>query len=85
MKGVPDLEDMGEEHLTEFAAFCGSTLANAHARSGHSAHIAGYLGRGNVFDDALIAFARTYADRVEKDHRELIEAIAQGRVQTKAV
>jgi uncharacterized protein (DUF2252 family) len=84
MKGVPDLEDMGEEHLSEFAAFCGSTLANAHARSGHAAHIAGYLGRSEVFDRALTAFALAYADRVEDDHRKLVTAIAQGTLESKA-
>jgi uncharacterized protein (DUF2252 family) len=84
MKGVPDLEDMGEEHLTEFAAFCGSTLANAHARSGQAAHIAGYLGHGEVFDEALTSFAGAYADRVEEDHRDLVEAIARGRLEASA-
>lgn len=85
MKGVPDLEDMGEAHLREFAGFCGSTLANAHARSGHAAYIAGYLGHGEVFDAALTMFAGAYADRVEDDHRELVAAIAQGRLEARAV
>jgi uncharacterized protein (DUF2252 family) len=83
MKGVPDLEDMGEEHLSEFAAFCGSTLANAHARSGQAAHIAGYLGYGKVFDEAVTRFASAYADRVAEDHGLLVDAIAQGRLEAR--
>jgi uncharacterized protein (DUF2252 family) len=80
MKGVPDLEDMGDDHLAEFSGFCGSTLAASHARSGESAHIAGYLGRGCPFSDALVAFARAYADRVERDHATFKDAIDVGRV-----
>jgi uncharacterized protein (DUF2252 family) len=80
MKGVPDLEDMGDESLFEFAGFCGWTLAAAHARSGHAAQIAGYLGRGSSFDDAAVSFAQAYADRVEQDHAALVEAVATGRL-----
>jgi uncharacterized protein (DUF2252 family) len=83
MKGVPDLEDMGEEHLSEFAGFCGWTLAGAHARGGHAAHIAGYAGRGSSLDDAIVAFANAYADRACADHAVLVAAIADGRLSSK--
>ena len=83
MKGVPDLEDMGDEHLTGFAQFCGRTLAGAHARGGQSAAIAGYLGRSDVFDDAIVDFATAYADRATADHAALVEAIAAGRLESK--
>lgn len=83
MKGVPDLEDMGDEQLTDFARFCGRTLAAAHGRSGHAAGIAGYLGKSDVFDHALVDFALAYADRATADHRTFVEAIAAGRVETK--
>lgn len=65
MKGVPDLENMGDSHLAEFARFCGWTLAAAHARSGHAAQIAGYLGSGAAFVKATVRFASAYADIVE--------------------
>jgi len=80
MKGVPDLEDMGDEQLTEFARFCGRTLAGAHARSGKAALIAGYLGNGDVFDDAVVEFAHAYADRTVADHAVLCEAIELGKL-----
>jgi uncharacterized protein (DUF2252 family) len=81
MKGVPDLEDMGDKQLSEFARFCGRTLAGAHARSGRAANIAGYLGRGDSFDEALVVFATRYADRAGDDHRRFTEAIAGGRLE----
>jgi len=83
MKGVPDLENMGDDHLAEFAGFCGVTLAASHARSGEAAHIAGYLGRGTSFDRAVTEFATAYADRVETDHATLVAAIADGRLESK--
>lgn len=83
MKGVPDLEDMGDAQLSEFARFCGRTLAGAHARSGKAAQIAGYLGSSDTFDRALVAFADAYADRVEEDHRAFTEAIESGRLESR--
>ena len=85
MKGVPDLEDMGDHQLSEFARFCGRTLAGAHARSGKAAQIAGYLGGSDAFDEALVAFALAYADRAAEDHRALTEAIASGRLESQPV
>ena len=83
MKGVPDLEEMADVQRAEFAAFCGWTLAGAHARSGHAAQIAGYLGRGEVFDEALVAFSIAYADRAQADHDLLLRAIDAGRIVTR--
>jgi uncharacterized protein (DUF2252 family) len=83
MKGLPDLEDMGGNDLTEFAGFCGATLAAAHARGGHAAQNAGYLGKGNSFDEALVGFAYAYADRVSQDHAVLLSAIESGQLSSK--
>ncbi|HEY6540108.1 MAG TPA: DUF2252 family protein, partial [Ktedonobacteraceae bacterium] len=44
----------------------------AHARSGDSAQISGYLGRSNTFDRAIAAFAEIYADQTERDHAALV-------------
>ena len=43
--------------MTGFAKACGNALARSHARSGEPALIAGYLGRSDVFDEAIVAFA----------------------------
>jgi uncharacterized protein (DUF2252 family) len=85
MKGVPDLEDMGDHQLAEFARFCGRTLAGAHARSGTAAQIAGYLGTNDSFEEAIVTFSIAYADRVTEDHRLFAAAIESGRVEALAV
>jgi hypothetical protein len=63
-----------------YARLCGVTLARAHARSGDRIAIASYLGKSTVFDQALIAFAETYADQNERDYELLRAAVSEGRL-----
>ncbi len=62
------------EALPAYARLCGRTLARAHARSGDPALIAGYMGRSDVFDDALASFAMKYAKQTKADHAALAAA-----------
>ncbi|MFJ2026595.1 DUF2252 domain-containing protein [Streptomyces sp. NPDC087897] len=79
-KGIAEPESMAPKGMRVFGEVCGSTLARAHARSGDRIAIAGYLGRKDVFDRAIAAFAEAYADRNERDHRALVDAVASGRL-----
>ena len=81
-KASADIERMKPPALLVYARLCAWTLARAHARSGDRMAIAGYLGSGTRFDDAIAEFARTYADRTEADHATFIAAIADGRIAT---
>ncbi|HEX7626168.1 MAG TPA: DUF2252 domain-containing protein [Gaiellaceae bacterium] len=66
--------------LAVYGAWCGATLARAHARSGDRIAIAAYLGKSDVFDRAVAEFAKGYADLNEQDHAALAEAVASGRL-----
>ncbi|MGW4233042.1 DUF2252 domain-containing protein [Streptomyces sp. NPDC004980] len=79
-KGIVEPELMVPRGMRAFGELCGATLARAHARSGDRIAIAAYLGRGDVFDRALATFAERYADRNERDHRALTDAVAAGRL-----
>jgi uncharacterized protein (DUF2252 family) len=79
-KGVVEPSLMVPQGMRMFGQLCGATLARAHARSGDRIAVAAYLGRGDVFDRALVRFAEAYADQNERDHRALVEAVAKGRV-----
>ncbi|MCF1594271.1 DUF2252 domain-containing protein [Streptomyces muensis] len=79
-KGIARPETMDPGTLALFARLCGASLARAHARSGDPVAIAAYLGRRDTFDRALVRFAESYADQNERDHRELADAVAAGRV-----
>src|SRR6266568_4954961 len=75
MKLSVNLETLIPDGFIEYCRFCGWALARAHARSGDPAQISGYLGRSDVFDRAIAAFAETYADQTARDHAALVAAI----------
>jgi uncharacterized protein (DUF2252 family) len=79
-KGSVPIEALTPGQLTAYADVCGWTLARAHARTGDRAAIAGYLGRGDRFDQALAEFAEAYADQNERDHAALAAAVRAGTV-----
>jgi uncharacterized protein (DUF2252 family) len=80
VKISPDIESMDDDILRRYAEACGWALARAHARSGDAAMIAGYMGSGRSFDEALCDFAGDYADQAERDHKAFVKAIKEGRV-----
>jgi hypothetical protein len=75
-----DVETILPSGLLHYAAACGWTLARAHARSGDRIAIAAYLGASDRFERAVTDFASAYADQNERDHRSLVDAIADGRI-----
>jgi uncharacterized protein (DUF2252 family) len=72
--------DLAEGALVYYAALCGTTLARAHARSGDTPCIAGYMGSGGAFDAAIASFAVAYAAQTEADWRLFLEAIKSGLI-----
>jgi uncharacterized protein (DUF2252 family) len=80
MKGSVDVSSLSQSALVEYLELCGWTLARAHAQSGRTAEIAGYLGTGEQFDDAITAFANAYADQNEADYSELVKAVDAGKI-----
>jgi len=81
MKIIPTTELIAPR-LTEFAIACGEALARAHARTDDPAAIAGYIGKGQKFTAAISRFAQLYADQNERDHAQLVSAIAAGTVES---
>jgi uncharacterized protein (DUF2252 family) len=81
MKIIPRI-DLIAPRLVEFATACGETLARAHARTGDPMAIDAYIGNGSRFTAAIGQFARRYADQNERDHAQLVSAIAAGAVES---
>ncbi len=79
-KRSAEVERLSPGGFEVYARMCGWTLARAHARSGDRIAIGAYLGAGDSFDRAIVDFAEAYADRNERDHEALLEAIAADRV-----
>ena len=80
MKLSAIIDGFDEELLRRYAEACGWALARAHARSGDAAMISGYMGSGDIFDDAVCDFAVDYADQAERDHKAFVKAVREGRV-----
>lgn len=70
-KGSIEIDDLAGDGLAAFAEVCGELLARGHARSGDPLVIAGYLGSGGGFAEALGKFGSLYADQTEKDWQAL--------------
>ena len=54
-----------------------------HTRSGDAAVLAGYLGKGSAFEDAVADFSLAYADQNEHDYAALMDAIRTGRLEAR--
>ncbi len=84
MKMSVVIEDWDTGLLRQYARMCAHALARAHARSGDAAKLAGYMGSGQTFDDAITEFATEYSSQNRRDHREFVRAIREGRITAKA-
>lgn len=80
MKIAMPVDPKDPADLAYFADACGWAVALAHGRSGDPATITGYLGTSDAFDDAIVKFAREYADQTERDYEALLKAIKSGRI-----
>jgi hypothetical protein len=64
----------------DFAKLFGWALANAHARSGDPAVLAGYCGQGEALDDALVKFSIAYSKQNEADYDTFLRSIKSGKM-----
>ncbi len=74
------VETFDESLMDLYATWCGRALALSHARSGLSTVLSGYMGKSEVFDEAIAAFSLAYADQNEKDHSALERAVRRKQV-----
>ncbi len=79
-KASVNVEQLNETLLVAYGKVCAWTLARAHARSGTSAEIAGYLGKGRRFDESMASFALQYRARNSADYDKLLAALHEGRL-----
>jgi uncharacterized protein (DUF2252 family) len=70
-KGSITIEDLSGANLKAYAEVCGELLARGHGRSGDPQVMAGYIGSGTGFAEAIAEFGAAYADQTEKDWEQL--------------
>jgi uncharacterized protein (DUF2252 family) len=79
-KGSVDVARLTPNEVAGYAYMCGWTLARGHARSGDPVALAAYMGRSDVFDRAVTAFAASYAHQNDADYAAFTAAIRKGRL-----
>ena len=80
MKGTIPLDAMDPPALIDYARIVGHLLAKGHARTSGASMIAGYVGRSPKLDEAMVLFARAYADQTEADHALMLKAVKRGEL-----
>jgi uncharacterized protein (DUF2252 family) len=78
-KGSLDLTELKGPGLIEYGQVCGELLARGHARSADACIIAGYIGNGRRFDEAVLEFAEAYAEQTQKDWQALLKSKHGGK------
>lgn len=82
MKGGISINGDGinADDFPDYAKLFGWALANAHARSGDAAILAGYCGKSEVLDDALVQFSIAYSQQNQADYGTFLKAIKLGEI-----
>lgn len=73
-KASIEMDDLKGQGLLEYAEMCGELLARGHSRSGDACLLAGYIGNGERFGEAIVKFAEAYADQTEQDWKTLLKS-----------
>ena len=71
-KASVDATTMKPLALSQYAGVCGQMLARSHARASDARVIAGYIGSGRRFQEAILQFAHAYAAQSNADWKELL-------------
>ena len=80
-KGSVDVSQLDAQGLQDYGKLCAWTLAKAHARSGDRRAISTWMGEPKGFAAALLERALVHAHQTELDHKALVDAIDQGRLE----
>ena len=74
-KAGVDIDTLKPSDLCAYAEVCGEILARSHARAGDPRILAGYIGKGQRFREAILSFARAYAAQTLTDWKHFAAAL----------
>ena len=72
-KGAFNPETITRDSFKGLSELCAWTLAHAHAKTGDRHAVAGYLGKSDAFDNAMVNYAYAYADQNEADYETFLK------------
>lgn len=79
-KGSFDTRRMDTPLLEDYVALCASMLARAHAQSPLAHWVGAYIGDGDAFAKAMLAWCQAYSEQVTRDYERYLQAIKAGEV-----
>ncbi|MFR4802829.1 MAG: DUF2252 family protein [Eggerthellaceae bacterium] len=74
-KSSADLDEIDEDALEALIEAPGMDARPRACTAGDRFAIAGYLGKGDGFDRALVRFAQSYADQNRRDYQAFLESL----------
>ena len=74
MKGSVEIEQLDDGPFITYARACAAIVARAHSQSVTAAEVAGYIGKGRRVAEALLEWARAYADVSRADYDRFVAA-----------
>ncbi len=74
-----------KEDFKIFPRIAGEILARAHARSGDSVILRGYMGKSDAFEESIREYAAAYAKQTEIDYAQFIKACKSGRLKAESL
>lgn len=80
MKGGAEFDPENVKGFPDYGKLSGWALAQAHAKSGDPAVLAGYLGKSEGMDEAVTRFAFAYSRQTDRDYDALRKAARAKRI-----
>jgi uncharacterized protein (DUF2252 family) len=80
-KMSPKVDEFNKSLLGAYAHICGNILARAHCKTGRGPQICGYIGKKDLFLEAVCQFATAYADQTERDYDDFVKTIKAGKLE----
>jgi uncharacterized protein (DUF2252 family) len=84
-KASVDVNVLDVGGLMDYGKLCALTLAKSHARSGDRKKIHAFINDAKMFARTIYEQAIENAELAEQDHKALLQAIADGRLETSTV
>lgn len=73
MKGSFEMNELTSQGFLEYVEGCGLLLARAHAQSPNANYVAGYIGKCETFDKAIVKWCYDYSRQVYRDYEKFIK------------
>ena len=72
MKGSFEMNELTNQGFLDYVEGCGLMLARAHAQSPNANYVAGYMGKSDNFEKAIVKWCYGYSRQVYRDYENFV-------------